>query len=190
MKSDFLKQTFVVTTLAITAVACAHRTADRTPSGDQPARVYKNNAANAPLKEIREESGNHVVSTVKFPVGKSELTPQAQAELERAIRLAKNTGDVDDITVAVWSDKQFPAKGESLPHDQVSLADKRGDAIENYIDKLDDKYDVGHVKIVNMAKEPSALSRYFKTDDAKMKQEIASASAGRTSAAMIIVRAK
>ena len=166
--SSVTKSVLVLALSAVFATGCAHRSEH---SGKRQAqnqtRVEPN--SKAPISELSEEPGNHVISTVRFPLGQSKLTPAARKELAKAIRLAENSGDVDEVTVVVWSDQEFPAPGEKLPRAQVNLADKRGDEIEDY---LEDKLNIGSVAVHNMDKHPTYLGRYFNTEDARIKQDL------------------
>jgi hypothetical protein len=177
---SFLSFFFAVLFLA----GCAHR-------GERAERTEA--AVNAKL----HSPGSHVVSTIKFPLGQTKLTPAARTEIDKAVRLAQNNGEVEEVTVVVWSDQEFPAPGEKLPRAQVSLADKRGNEIENY---LENRLNVDEVAIHNMAKQATYLGRAFGSADARLKQDLVKTgiapvgddivSNRRSSTALIMVRAE
>lgn len=147
---------------------------------------------------LAADRGDAVVSTIRFNKGSRDLSSGARAELEKAINLAKQSGAIDDVTVAVWSDEEYPAKNEKLPNSQVKLANERGDAIENY---LDEKLDVDDVKVHNMAKRPSTFDTFIRRADTKLKQKLESEGLapttadepvfnGRSATALIMVHTK
>ncbi len=173
-------------------IGCAHR-------GERAKKTEAKLQANkeAPISDLSEHPGHHVVSTIKFPLGQSKLTPAARAEIDKAVRLAQNSGEVEEVTIVVWSDQEFPAPGEKLPRAQVNLADKRGNEIETY---LEDRLNVDEVAIHNMAKQPTYLGRTFGTADARLKHDLVTSgiapvgdeivSNRRSSTALIMVRAE
>jgi hypothetical protein len=195
--SKFAKSILVLTFSAAFAAGCAHRSnhTEKRRVAQTETKVQPN--TKAPISELSEEPGSHVVSTLKFPLGQTKLTPAARAELAKAIRLAEDAGEVEEITVVVWSDQEFPAPGEKLPRAQVNLADKRGDEIEDF---LEDKLNAGSVAVHNMAKHPTYLGRYFNTTDARIKQDLVKSGLApvgddvttnrRSSTALIMVKAK
>lgn len=177
--------------IAATAIGCANmrgnktETADTTPVSTSEAKVAA-------------ERGDHVVSTIKFDRGMSGLSADAKAELDKAIADARMNGEIDDVTVVVWSDAEYPGKAKKLSKDQAKLADKRGDMIEDYLSK-DLNISSYRVGVHNMAEKPNFLSEFFNTADADLKDELAAkgiaptagtATAGHASSALVFIKTK
>lgn len=156
-------------------------------SGQHPAQV----------EQVLTPAGEHVVSSIRFPMGQSKLTASARTELAQAVEAAKKSGGVEDVTVVVWSDREYPPKNQKLPKAQVNLAENRGEEIENY---LEDDLATGSVSVHNMAKHPTAINRFLRTTDARLKKELVAAGiapaadgaevTGRSSTALVIVQTK
>ncbi|HRO67607.1 MAG TPA: hypothetical protein PL182_08590, partial [Pseudobdellovibrionaceae bacterium] len=150
----------VITALALGACA-----------GKEKTEVVGENAIPSKAEKAAEKRGEHVVSKVTFKKGQSDLTPSAREELTKAVTEAQKMGEIDDVTVAVWSDMEYPGKNRKLPAAQVRLADNRGEKIEDY---LSDELDVSgyRVKIHNMGKKPGFLAEYMNTADNRLKNDL------------------
>lgn len=166
--------------------ACANRTINTVSdtSVNTPAMQKEAQAAT--------ESGAHVISRLEFDKGRTALTPEAQRELDEMVEQAREMGKVERITVAVWSDMEYPTDKRKLTQSQLNIAEKRGDEVEDYLEK---HFDIGNVRVHNMAKQPGAIAQIFNTPDAKLKQRLVSAGitpedgsgAGRASTALVMV---
>jgi hypothetical protein len=146
---------------ALAAVGCANRTttADKTVIAPKEAKVA-------------QARGEHIVTRIAFTPGQTELSGEARAELDRALAEAQRVGKIDDVTVAVWADSEYPAGRErKLPSRQVNLASERGENIEEYIASHEDVtgWDVA---VHNMGKKPNYLSEWLRTADAKLKHQL------------------
>lgn len=149
---------------------------------------------------LAEKRGDHVVSTIKFDRGQIQLSDAAKAELQKAVAEARARGDIDGVTVAVWSDVEYPKAQRKLSRGQVKLAEKRGEKIEDY---LAEDMDVSsyRVSIHNMGQKPAFLSDYFETADAELKQQLTAmgiapsgetpvAGSGHASSALVFIKLK
>jgi hypothetical protein len=147
---------------------------------------------------LAKEYGDSVVSTLKFKKGEQKLNEAARFELEKAVRAAKSTGEIDSITVIAWADSEYPGKRNKLSATQVNLAKERGDEIKKY---LKDSLEVKNIEVHNMAKAPDFFSHYLKTADSRMKEKLVSEGVapttseepvlhGRASTAMVLVKTK
>src|SRR5690348_2986481 len=75
------------------------------------------------------------VSDIKFDKNQSALSAEAQEALTRLIQDAKSAGKIDEVKVAVWADRGYPAASKGkLNHKDRELADKRARAIADYLD--------------------------------------------------------
>ena len=168
-------------------------------AGKDKTEVVGENAVQSKTEQTAQKRGEHVVSKVTFNKGQSDLTPSARQELTKAITEAQKMGEIDDVTVAVWSDMNYPGKNRKLPNAQVKLADVRGEKIENY---LSDQLDVSgyRVSVHNMGKKPGFLAEYMNTADNKLKTDLVAhgiapkdgemALDGTTSSALVFIKLK
>ncbi len=149
-------------------------------------------------EQLAKEEGNSVVSSIKFEKNRHGLDEAARSEVDRAIQAAKDSGKIDKVTVAVWSDREYPGPTKKLNGKQMTLARERGLEIQKY---LKENMKLGRVDIVNMAKAPSDLSKYLKSSEARLKDRLVSAGVapttddepvvkGRASTALILVKTK
>lgn len=118
------------------------------------------------------------VSEVSFGETTTTLTPAAKAELKTLVDQAKATGRIDEIKVAAWADKEYPAaEVKKLTSKDRELAKKRANAVKDYLEK---DLNVSDVEVFNMADRPSALERWMNTSDAKVKNALESSGIGTT----------
>ena len=115
-------------------------------------------------------SHDNIVTTLKFEQDGTTLTPEAKADLDKAVSEARARGEIDDVTVAVWSDMAYPAN-HKLPSHQVRLADQRGDQIEDYLAK-DLNVSSYRVGVHNMGEKPGFLSDFMKNADPALKDQL------------------
>lgn len=105
-------------------------------------------------------------TNITFNPGSSLLTDADKASLKKVVEEARKKGTLDQVTVAAWSDKAMPRKGENLMEQDRNLADRRAKAIE---DSLKSDFEVTDVKTYNMAENSNWLARTFNTKDAELK---------------------
>jgi hypothetical protein len=106
-------------------------------------------------------------TTITFESGKAILTPDSENKIRELLKEARDSGKIDEVKVAVWSDNPTPREGEELSKTDRELAKARVKAIENSL-KL---HKVSDVESYNMAERASWLSRVFNTDAAGFKSE-------------------
>ncbi|MDZ4676831.1 MAG: hypothetical protein SGI74_04905 [Oligoflexia bacterium] len=109
---------------------------------------------------------DHVYGVVEFAKGQHMLTQQSQRRLTALVNAIKSRGQIETAKLAVWSDREFSGNDQDLSREDRRLADRRAEAIENF---LDDALDVSNVDIYNMAKRSNWLARLFNTEDAELK---------------------
>lgn len=177
--------------LAAVAIGCSHKTNKTEAATEAPAMSSKE-------AQFAEKRGDHFVTTLKFDKGQAELNPRTKAELEKAITQARADGkNIDDVTVVVWSDMEYPGTARKLSPHQVKLADKRGSRIEDYLSK-DLSVSGYRVSVHNMGTKPNFLQDFFKTADADLKAKLeaegiaptAATPMGHASTALIFIKTK
>lgn len=123
--------------------------------------VYANNKTkyDGSMKNIP-----HAVIT--FSSDSANFTDSDRANLQEVIRRTLAKTDIEQVTVAAWSDKNMPKQGEFLTDSDRSLAKSRIDAISDFI-----KSDMNTVDLetYNMAENSNWLARTFKTSDSELK---------------------
>ncbi|MBX3034054.1 MAG: hypothetical protein KF865_09020 [Bdellovibrionaceae bacterium] len=157
-----MKKIVIMSVAALALAACSHSTK----------KVGETAPLETKAEKVAEKRGEHVVSKISFDKGNANLNSGARSELNKAVSQARQMGEIDEVTVAVWSDMEYPArKAAKLPKKQVDLAGSRGDKIEDFLAK---DLDVSsyRVRVHNMGQKPNFLSEYFDTADAELKNEL------------------
>lgn len=113
------------------------------------------------------KDGKRVESAViSFDKGVSQLSADQKKQISELIGKAPKKGDDFDMGIAAWADQPFPAGNKSLSADQRDLAQKRINAIEDYVSEV--SY-AGDVDTFNMARRSNWLARLFNTETAELK---------------------
>lgn len=120
----------------------------------------------------------HSYVEIEFSEGSSSLSEGAKESLRKVLRQASRAGKIDEVVLLSWGDQDYPSKKQKkLSTTQNELADKRNDAIEDYMGSLKkvefDSY--------NMTEKPNTLSKWFNTDDNKIKSAFLAAGLPTTS---------
>ncbi|UXR63328.1 hypothetical protein EZJ49_09600 [Bdellovibrio bacteriovorus] len=110
--------------------------------------------------------GAKVVSEISFEEGKAILTDETKNDLREKVKEAQQQGKIDEMKVAVWADREYPAEGTKASKQDVTLANDRAKALKNFIK---DELKVNSVNTYNMTERPNALQRFVRTDTAKTK---------------------
>jgi outer membrane protein OmpA-like peptidoglycan-associated protein len=105
-------------------------------------------------------------SKVKFQEGSAALTEEHRNKLREMVKEARGRGEIEDVSIAAWSDKPLPAEGESLTEADRNLAEQRYEAVANF---LRDELEIESVTTYNMAESANWLARTFNTDEAELK---------------------
>jgi len=89
-------------------------------------------AAAAQQARVLEMTGADAVA-VAFVPGSAALTPEARTQLAALAVKAQVTGHVEQVLVGAWADHGAPAEGQTLPPEQRTLAEQRGDAVRQQL---------------------------------------------------------
>lgn len=157
----------IVVLIATAIVGCKS-----VPEKAQPQESYTPYAANSREAIAAADLNRDVVLTVEFKPGQDGLSKTAKNQIQRALADARKMGTIKNVEVAVWSDKEYPAIGKSLPKDQVKLAAKRAKNLQLLIDKTEPSSDVN---TFNMAKQPNSFQRWVNSRDAEVKSKLVAA---------------
>ncbi|MFM6928742.1 MAG: hypothetical protein ACKOX6_09765 [Bdellovibrio sp.] len=104
---------------------------------------------------------------INFPEGQDNLTPAEKQKLRQLAVVAATHGNIAEVTVLAWADREYPAEGQYIAKDDARLADQRAEKIESYF-----KNDIqlsSDVETHNMAKRPGFFSQMLHSGDYKTK---------------------
>jgi hypothetical protein len=136
-------------------------------------------AIDSETENASKSMGASMASEISFEEGKANLTENAKNDIRGVIKSAKETGKIDELKVAVWADREYPAKDTKASKADIDLAKKRADSIKTFIKN---EMKVGTVNTYNMTERPNALEKFLKTPQEKVKSTMeASGAAPRTS---------
>ncbi len=105
-------------------------------------------------------------AVITFDKGVSQLSADQKKQISELVAKAPKKGDDFDLGVAAWADQPFPAGNKSLSADQRDLAQKRINAVEDYVSEISF---AGDVDTFNMARRSNWLARLFNTESAELK---------------------
>lgn len=103
---------------------------------------------------------------IDYKKGSKSLTSGEKQELDELVSKAASKGEIEEVKVLAWADKEYPAEGQKVTKKDKNLADDRAKAVENYLKK---KHNLSKVETFNMAERPNAMEKLFKTSDYKVK---------------------
>ncbi len=162
MKNKKLLCTGLIASLIAFATGCSSQKKDNyTPNQKVALTSEKTDTGEAKMSPF---------VVISFKKGSSVLSESNKAKIAKLTNDAKKDGEIDEIKVLAWADKDYPVAGQNAQRNDIQLADRRADMIKDYIeDSLNPDADVDSH---NMAKRPMLLSKYLKTDDYKIKSHI------------------
>lgn len=107
---------------------------------------------------------------ISFNKGSSSLSESDKMKIRQFTANTNNRDEIDEIKVLAWADKEYPVEGNVAKDSDIRLADERARNIERYLENsLNTEADVDKH---NMAERPMLLSKYFKTEDYKIKSYV------------------
>ncbi len=109
--------------------------------------------------------------TLSFEAGKSALTSSDKDALKEMVKSVQSHAKIGDIYIAAWSDNPVPRDGEELSKVDRRLANKRIDAVRDYL-KRGLSVSKG-TSTYNMAERANWLARTLNTPDAELKSGVA-----------------
>ena len=126
-------------------------------------------AAGSETEHAASSLGAAKVSQVKFDEGKSVLSDSARQEIKTIVDDAKKAGKIDEIRLAVWADREYPAADTKAPKADVKLAEDRANEIKKFIKN---ELKVSDVKTFNMAERPNMVQTWMGTKTAEVKETL------------------
>lgn len=109
---------------------------------------------------------------IPFAKGKAGLSKNSRQQIDELLAKAPDKDKIESVKVISWADLEYPSvQSTKLPKGQIKLAERRLDSVTDYLKKKADGVDV---EKFNMAERPTALQRFFETDDARIKNSLES----------------
>lgn len=158
---------FVVSALVAILAGCSSTKYEKTAEYSEPEKsMSEKTMTSASSSEMARTRHVAKVAEIDFRRGGTRLSQAEKKELASLVKDARAAGKIQDVKVLAWADKDYEASGLTAPKSEVKLADMRADAVKKYIR---DSLKVSEVDSHNMAKQPDAMARLFKTDDYQLK---------------------
>lgn len=136
----------------------------------EPKKTTTTQSISIESKQLASEQETNFVAEVTFPEGKKNVDKEARANIKRLFLKAKEKGDIEEVKIVTWGDKEYPGEEQGhLSREQMKLVEDRNDNLESYLEKLD--FDM-KVDKFSMADRPEYLERLFSNDDARIKKSL------------------
>lgn len=120
--------------------------------------------------------GASQIKEITFEKTSSVLTQTYKDELRSAVQEAQRAGQIAEVKILAWSDKEYPSISGKQSRDDVKLAKKRLSDVKSFLKGLR----VSDVATYNMTERPNALQKLFHTQTEKVKKTTEMAGAAPT----------
>ena len=124
------------------------------------------NSPSDQMKADRMDEKKFYHADITFSPGSAALTEDQKVKLRQLVREVRGSHEIEQVTIASWSDKALPAKNAKVVDADRELAEKRADAIRDIV-RLE--LGVNDIDAYNMAEPANWLARTFNTKDAELK---------------------
>ncbi len=153
----------------VALVGCAHDKREKTMSNSDTAYRQNDNArAATPTANAKFAR----VAKIDFAKGAYALSEGEKNEIAALIRDARANGEIDEVKVLAWADRDVATGNRKATSAEVELADNRAKAVRSYIREhsyIREQMKLKDIDTHNMAESPNFVSRLFKTEDYEMK---------------------
>lgn len=126
-------------------------------------------AVNSEVEAGAKILGANLVDEVKFDEGKTILSDASKKDLQEIVKSARAKGEIAEIKVAVWSDKEYPTDDQKMPKQDVNLANARAQAVKDYLTK---NLAINDVNTYNMTERPNPLQKFLNTSSYETKSTL------------------
>lgn len=119
----------------------------------------------------KEVSTSPHYTSLSFEKGETQLSKEDKVHLQDLAYKVRQSGrEIDDIKIVTWADREYGmGKGElEATNSDIILARQRAESIKRYLEE--DLMEDEDIDFYNMAQRPGPLSRFFKTDETKVKE--------------------
>lgn len=157
----------VVGVASIAFVGCAHDKREKTAANDTNYNTRTDNDVRATTATNTATNAKFArVAKIDFAKGAYALSEAEKNEIAGLIRDARANGEIDEVKVLAWADRDVSTGNRKATSAEVDLADNRAKAVRSYIRE---QMKLKDIDTHNMAESPNFMSRLFKTDDYEMK---------------------
>jgi outer membrane protein OmpA-like peptidoglycan-associated protein len=129
------------------------------------------NATKEAAGEIKSDLGILVekdMTVVGFAAGQSVLSDAEKRTLQSLADSVRNEKNLQEIVVAAWSDKEYPASADQkLTVADNNLANARADTVKSAL--VSGGVPPAKINTHSMATHPGWMAKTFRTKDAKLK---------------------
>ncbi|WP_413580951.1 hypothetical protein [Bdellovibrio sp. HCB288] len=153
------RKTLITTALAATtalAMGCAS-TETKEASHETPSKT----------SQAAAQMGAAYYTVIDFPEGKNTVSEAEKVKLRQLAGAANAHGEIKEIQVLAWADREYPAEGQKVPSNDKKLADDRLSAVKDFFKK--DMQSEADIDVHNMAKRPNFFSELVNSNDNKTK---------------------
>jgi hypothetical protein len=165
--------------------ACAGDTKkDSRLEGAIPPENNAKNSVSIEAKLAAAQDDTQDLTEITFDKTSSALTSTGAERVNTALATAQKKAKIKHVLLVVWSDAEMPKGAESLPEDEVKLAEARAKTLRDYIKQ---QHQDLKVKTVNMAKKSNRLDHFLKTKDARIQDALSSSGTGSPKASHAVV---
>jgi hypothetical protein len=117
-------------------------------------------------QEAADRLGATQVKEISFDKNSSNLSQAQKDEFTRELADAKLKGQIDEIKILAWSDKEYPGQKHKLSKSDNLLAKRRLSNLKTF---FKNELKVSSVDSYNMTERPNALQKLFNTSSAQVK---------------------
>lgn len=106
------------------------------------------------------------VAPIYFRQGELTLSREEKKALQAFITSARAKGNLEEVKVLAWADREYPMTEKAAQPIQVEMAQTRANNIRKF---LNENLEVHSVGVFNMAERPTPSDEMLKTSDYKVK---------------------
>ena len=105
-------------------------------------------------QDAADRLGATQMKELSFQKNSSNLTEAQKTELRKVINEAAQKGQIDEVKILVWSDKEYPNKNMKQSKSDIKLAKNPLNDLKSFLKK---DLNVSTVESYNMTERPNAL---------------------------------
>ncbi len=105
-------------------------------------------------------------TVITFENGSDQLSDSEKENIRSMVEKARTAGEIENVRVVAWSDRQLPSGREELSKADRDLAKSRLDNIENFVKK---ELGLRSVKTYSMAEHKNFISRTFHAAEEELR---------------------
>lgn len=156
--ASFFPSLLATTTLAFGAAA------DKAKTVEDPRAAKVIEDAETKLYDLMDKD----INSVSFAKGGFALSDNEQRSLRAIYKSVLRDDRVRKVIIAAWADREGIRTGEKLSDADLSLADKRAQAIKKVLSEVG----ATTFELHNMAEDATWIAKTFKTQDAAVKEAL------------------